>query len=51
MIISKELMYKLLWATIEEYAGLWELHWEVNSALKVISASKNKELARKILFF
>jgi hypothetical protein len=21
----------LLWATVEDYAGLWELEWELNS--------------------
>ncbi|MGB4774049.1 MAG: hypothetical protein WBP45_02655 [Daejeonella sp.] len=48
--MNKELIYKLLWATIEEYTGLWELHWEINSALKVVSAL-NKELAKKILLY
>lgn len=46
--MNKELIYKLLWATIEEYAGLWELHWEINSTLKITSSS-NKDLAKNIL--
>ncbi len=46
--MSKELIYKLLWSSIEDFVGLWELHWEVNSNLKSDSTS-NKELAKKIL--
>ena len=45
---NKELIYKLLWSTIEDYVGLWELHWEVNTALKVVS-NLNKEFVKKTL--
>ncbi len=48
--MNKELIYKLLWSTIEDFVGLWELHWEVNSNLKSDSSS-NKELAKKILLY
>ena len=43
-----ELMNKLLWSTIEDYVGLWELTWEVNSILKSNNSS-NKALTKKIL--
>lgn len=46
--MNLELTYKLLWSTIEDFVGLWELYWEVNSTLKSDSPS-NKELAKKTL--
>ena len=45
-----QLAYKLLWSTIEEYVGLWELFWEANS---IIPSDKlnNKEFVKKIIYF
>lgn len=48
--MNKELIYKLLWSTIEDFVGLWELHWEVNSTL-ISDSSSNKEFAKKILLY
>jgi len=46
--MKNELMTKLLWSTIEDYAGLWELNWEVNSILEK-DYTCNMELTKKIL--
>lgn len=48
--MNRKLAYSLLWSTIEDYSGLWELFWEVNSTLKG-NSSHNKELTRKILLY
>lgn len=48
MKMKKELIYKLLWSTIEEYTGLWELQWEINSEENGIFES-NKKLGKEIL--
>lgn len=45
--MKKELIYKLLWSTIEEYTGLWELRWEINSEENGIFGS-NKKLGYEI---
>jgi hypothetical protein len=46
----KDITYKILWATIEDFVGLWEIHWEVNSIFKEKEDEvKNKELARKVI--
>lgn len=48
--MNKKLIYNLLWSTIEDFVGLWELLWEVNSNLKHDSPS-NKELVKKIILY
>lgn len=45
----KDIIYKLLWATIEDYVGLWEIYWELNSLLSDKSKTENKETVKKIL--
>ena len=49
MIMKKELIYNLLWSTIEEYTGLWELQWEINSEKNGVFDS-SKKLGKEILF-
>ncbi len=29
----KAVVYKILWNTIEDFVGLWEILWELNSEL------------------
>ncbi|MFO7879815.1 MAG: hypothetical protein R6V52_07245 [Bacteroidales bacterium] len=48
--MEKDKIYKLLWATIEDFVGIWEFHWEVNSLLKHDVLS-NKKMAKKVLLF
>ena len=48
--MNRQLVYKILWSTIEEFVGLWEILWEVNTILHK-DVSKNKELAKKIVFY
>jgi len=49
--MNTELIYKLLWSTIEDFVGLWEILWEVNSTLPNNDEKKNKKLAKKILIY
>ena len=44
-----EIIYKILWSTIEDFVGLWEILWELNSELPEKSQIENQESARKIL--
>lgn len=37
-----EIARTLLWACIEDYAGLWELLWEVNSKFPMFSDEERK---------
>ena len=50
MIMSKELMYKVLWSTIEEFVGLWEFLWEINCSPKG-NLTSNREIAKKLLLY
>lgn len=45
----KNIIYKILWSTIEDYVGLWEILWELNSVLPENGQEENKERAKKIL--
>lgn len=45
----KDIIYKILWSTIEDFVGLWEILWELNSVLPEKSHNENRETARKIL--
>lgn len=47
----KEIMYKILWATIEDYVGLWEILWELNSLLPQNDQDENKRIAVNILLY
>ena len=47
----KDVVYKILWATIEDFVGLWEIHWELNSLFPEKSKTDNKEVSRKILLY
>lgn len=40
---------KILWAAIENYAGLWELCWELASEFPENSISENRNAVQKIL--
>jgi hypothetical protein len=33
----KEIAYKILWSTIEDFVGLWELFWEIDTEFSGIS--------------
>jgi len=39
----------ILWATIEDFAGLWEILWEVNISLSDKNETQNKELTKETL--
>ncbi|MBW3518752.1 hypothetical protein [Flavobacterium sp. NKUCC04_CG] len=45
----KNIIYKILWSTIEDFVGLWEILWELNSLLPEKSHKENLESVRKIL--
>jgi len=44
----EELIYKALWLSIEDYAGLWELVWEINSASPDSVGTVNENRAKAI---
>lgn len=44
-----DLAYRILWATIEEHPGLWEILWEVNMELPNNDVAENRKIAMKIL--
>src|SRR5690606_13159168 len=48
-ISMKDIVYKILWSTIEDFVGLWEILWELNSVLPQKSRDENHENAKKIL--
>ncbi|HET7117823.1 MAG TPA: hypothetical protein VFI29_15115 [Hanamia sp.] len=43
------LIYKILWATIEDFVGLWEISWELNSLFPEKGIEENQETAKKVL--
>lgn len=45
----KDIVYKVLWSTIEDFVGLWEVLWELNSVLPENSQKENQEISKKIL--
>ncbi|GAA4314316.1 hypothetical protein [Compostibacter hankyongensis] len=45
----KDIIYKILWSTIEDFVGLWEILWELNSLLPGKGYKENLESAKKIL--
>lgn len=46
-----EFMKVLLWACIEDYAGLWELHWEVNSKFPDLTEEERKRILIEAVSF
>lgn len=44
-MILKKISKNILWATIEDYAGLWEVLWEVNSLTCENTYEENKKIA------
>lgn len=50
-MLTKEILYKILWSTIEEFTGLWEIHWELNSLFPQNSSEENREIGKKILIY
>jgi hypothetical protein len=47
-MITSNIVYKILWATIEDFDGLWEICWELNSLFPENSKRENQEMAKKI---
>jgi lauroyl/myristoyl acyltransferase len=45
----RDIVYKVLWSTIEDFVGLWEVLWELNSVLPEKSEKENQNCAKKIL--
>lgn len=45
----KETIYKILWATIEDFVGLWEVCWELNSIYPKNKKKDNQFIAIKII--
>lgn len=50
-MIKKEILNKILWATIEDYVGTWEILWELNTIFPNNSKVDNKIVAKKILIY
>jgi hypothetical protein len=46
--MKKEIAYKILWATIEDFAGLWEVLWEINTSYPDAEL-ENKNIIKQIL--
>lgn len=43
------MIYTILWSTIEDFVGLWDILWELNTAFPENSQKENQESAKKIL--
>lgn len=41
--------HKILWACIEDFVGLWEIHWEINSLHPENSFEENRAIGIEIL--
>ncbi len=48
MSILAEFAKILLWACIEDYAGLWELLWEVNSKFPELPENERKRMSLNV---
>ncbi len=48
-MISKDVLLKILWSTIEDFVGLWEINWELNVIQPNNDNDTNKILSRKII--
>ena len=49
MSMKSELVKIVLWACIEDYAGLWELLWEANSGFPEISEDDRRRLTYEVV--
>src|SRR6185312_10897737 len=45
----KKIKQKILWATIEDYPGLWEILWEINFSINGSSITENKKIVQALL--
>ncbi len=45
----QEITKKILWLGIEDYSGLWEILWELNSQYPELAEAKRYELAQSTL--
>ena len=45
-MITKNIINKILWSTIEDYSGLWEIVWEINS---LIEGADSRAIAKEVL--
>lgn len=45
----KDILRPILWATIEDFVGLWDILWEVNTILPNEDKNLNKSKIKKIL--
>ena len=45
------MIYKILWTTIEDHVGLWEIYWELNSLCQSKNMRSNKDFLKKILYY
>lgn len=48
-MIPKEIVAQILWSTIEEFVGLWEIQWELNSLQA--NYNNNNDIAKAILTY
>lgn len=48
-IIKKDILLKILWSTIEDFVGLWEINWELRVLLPANNNTQNKVIAKKII--
>jgi hypothetical protein len=46
--MSDKILKKILWASIEDYCGLWEIVWETNSFQPQNTIEQNHEIALNI---
>lgn len=49
MITQDQLLNRILWLGMEDYAGLWEVVWELNGLLPDRSSPENQRLAYSII--
>lgn len=45
----KHIVQKVIWSTIEDFVGLWEIEWEVNSLLPDGPVTLTRNITMKIL--
>jgi len=46
---TPELLKHILWLAIEDYSGLWEVVWEINSRYGELSETERMVLARQVV--
>lgn len=44
-----DIVRTVLWASIESYVGLWELHWEINTLRPDSNSDENRKTAEKVV--